>query len=128
MEEEHRNLELLSENLEAAKKEQEEKIGQLKRKNKELGNKFIKKTSESEKILVREQKLKKKVEDCVKKSRAETETKNVELESMSVENKRLSEESNAVRLKNDKLTQKVKRLKLRLKEMPERKCFVQLLH
>jgi len=119
--EEQRNLQLLSENLEAAKKEQEEKIGQLKRKNKELENKVIRKMSEFDKILAREQKLKKKVEDCVKKSLAETKTKNVELESMSVENKRLNEESNAVRSKNDKLRQQVKRLKLRLREMPEHK-------
>ena len=76
--EEQRNLQLLSENLEAAKKEQEEKMGQLKRKNEEPENKVTKKTSEFEKILASEQKLR-KVLDCLEKSLADFKAKSVEL-------------------------------------------------
>ena len=124
LKEEQGNLQLLLENLEAVKKEQQGKITKLTRENKELENKVTKKTSEIEKILAREQELKKKVEECVRKSLEDTKTKDVELENMSVENKRLYEESNAARSKCDKLREQVKRLKLRLREMPGGKCFV----
>ena len=138
LKEEQGNLQLPLENLEVVKKEQQGKITKLTRKNKELENKVTKKTSEIEKILAREQKLKKKVEECVKKSLKDTKTKDVELEKMSVENKllyeenkrlheenkRLHEESNVVRSNWDKLREQVKRWKLRLREMPERKWFV----
>ena len=104
------------ENLEAAKKKQE-KIGKLNKKNKELENEVTKKTSEVKNIL-------KKVQDSAKKSLAETETKDVELENMSVQNKPFNEESHAVRSKYDELREEVKRLRLRLRKMQERKCFV----
>ena len=103
-----KNLQLLSQKLEDLK-EQQDKIGKLKGKNKELENK------------AREQRrLRKQAEDCVKKSLEETATKNVELENMSEANKRLHEESNAVRSKCNKLGEEVKRLS----EMLERKCFL----
>ena len=124
VEKEQRSLKLFSEmNLEKAKKGQEEKIGQLIRKIKVLENEVTKKTSEVKNILAHM----KKVEDCAKKSLAETETKDVELENMSVQNKRLNEESNALRSERDKLREEVETLRLRLRKMPERKCFVQLL-
>ena len=123
--EELRDLQQFSEYLQAAKKEQQEKKGQLQRKNKELENKVTKKTSEFEKILTPEKRrLRKKVEDRVKKSLAETETKDVELENMSVQNKPFNEESHAVRSKCDELGAEVKRLRLRLRKMQERKRFV----
>lgn len=122
--EEQRNLQLLSENLEAAKKEQEEKIGQLKRKNEEPENKVTKNTSEFEKILASEQKLR-KILDCLEKSLADFKAKNVELENMSEENKPLHEESNAERSKCDDLTTEIRRLNLRLSpKKAGRKCFV----
>ena len=124
VQEEQRNLQLLSENLEAAKKEQQEKIGQLKRKNEEPENKVTKKTSEFEKILASEQKLR-KVLDCLGKSLADFKAKNVELENMSEENKPLHEESNAERSKCVDLTAEIRRLNLTLSpKMAGRKCFV----
>ena len=122
--EEKRHLQLFSKNLEAAKKEQQEKIGQLQRKNKELENKVTKKTSEFQNILAREKRRpRKKVEDRVKKSLAETETKDVELDKMIVQDKPFNEESHAVRSKCDKLREEEKRLRLRIREMQKRKCF-----
>ena len=124
MKEEQRNLQLLSENLEAAKKEQQEKIGQPKRKNEEPENKVTKNTSEFEKILASEQKLR-KILDCFEKSLADFKAKNVGLENMSEEKKPLHEESNAERSKCDDLTAELRRLKLRLSpKMTGRKCFV----
>ncbi|XP_015750977.1 PREDICTED: uncharacterized protein LOC107330958 [Acropora digitifera] len=111
--EEQRNLQLLSENLEAAKKEQQEKIGQPKRKNEEPENKVTKNTSEFEKILASEQKLRKAL-DCLEKSLAEFKAKNVELENMSEEKKPLHEKSNAERSKCDDLRKEIRRLNLRL--------------
>jgi len=122
--EEQRNLQIFSENLEAAKKEQQEKIGQLKRKNEEPEKMIIKNTSEFEKILASEQKLR-KVLDCLEKSLADFMAKNVDLENTSEENKPLHEESNAERSKCDDLTAEIRRLNLRLRpKMARRKCFV----
>ncbi|XP_067020382.1 cilia- and flagella-associated protein 157-like isoform X2 [Acropora muricata] len=102
-----KNLQLLSQKLEDLK-EQQDKIGKLKGKNKELENK------------AREQRrLRKQAEDCVKKSLEETATKNVELENMSEANKRLNEESNAVRSKCNKLGEEVKRLSEMLEHKKE---------
>ena len=111
----------LSENLEAAKKEQE-KIRQLQRENNELKEKVTKKTSEFEKLLAREQQIK-KLKDSLEKCQAETKAKDVSLKNMRVENKRLREKSNAERSKCDALSEEVRRLR----EMPGRKCFVQFL-
>ena len=115
------NLQLLSDNLEVAKKEQEEKMRQLQRKNEELEDKVTKKTSEFEKTLACERK---KLQDCREKFQAETKTKDVLLWSMGVENERLHKESSAERSKCDELREEVRRLKVRLKERPGRKCFV----
>ena len=109
--EEQRNLQIFSENLEAAKKEQQEKIGQLKRKNEEPEKMIIKK--------------KRKVLDCLEKSLADFKAKNVDLENTTEENKPLHEESNAERSKCDDLTAEIRRLNLRLRpKMARRKCFV----
>ena len=105
--------------LEAAKKEQE-KIKQLQRENKQLKDKVNKKTFE--KILAREQQIKRKLKNSLDKIQAQTKDKEVLLKNMRVENKRLHEESNAERSKCDALSEEVRRLK----EMPGRKCFVQL--
>ena len=111
----------LKRELEAAKKEQE-KIKQLQRENKQLKDKVTKKTLEFEKILTREQQIKRKLKNCLEKVQAEIKDKEVLLKNMRVENKRLHEESNAERSKCDALSEEVRRLK----EMPGRKCFVQL--
>ena len=124
MKEEQRNLQLFSENLEAAKKEQQEKIEQLKRKNEEPENKITTNTSEFGKILASEQKLR-KILDCLEKSLADFKAKNVGLQNMSEEKKPLHEETNAERSKCDDLTAELRRLKLRLSpKMAGRKCFV----
>ena len=109
----------LKRELEAAKKEQE-KIKKLQRENKQLKDKVNKKTFE--KILAREQQIKRKLKNSLDKIQAETKDKEVLLKNMRVENKRLHEESNAEKSKCDALSEEVRRLK----EMPGRKCFVQL--
>ena len=107
----------LKRELEAAKKEQE-KIKPLQRENKQLKDKVTKKTLE----LAREQQIKRKLKNSLEKFQAETKDKEVLLKNMRVENKRLHEQSNAEKSKCDALSEEVRRLK----EMPGRKCFVQL--
>ena len=115
---EHGILQLSSGKLEAAKEEQQQKIGQLERKNRELGDKVTKQTSE----LVREKKKNnKQLKDCREHFQAEAKAKDVSLENMTVERERLHEEVKAERSKCDELREKVKRWR----EMPGRKCFVQ---
>ena len=111
-----------SENLEAAKAEQE-KIRQLHLENKQLKEKVTEKTLEYEKILARKRQIKRKLKNSLEKIQAESKDKEVLLMNMRVENKRLHEESNAERSKCDALSEEVRRLR----EMPGRKCFVQLL-
>ena len=121
-EEQGNNLQRLSENLEAAKKDQEQRRRQLGRENKELKEEVTKKKSEVDKILAREQKKNKKLEDSGYKFRAELEAKDVELQTMTVENKRLHEESNAEKPKCvDDLREEVGRLCQM--PWPGRKCF-----
>ena len=76
--EEQENLQqtLLSENLEAGKMEQE-KTRQLQRENKKLKEKGTKKTSESEKLLPREQEMKKKLKGSLENFQVETKAKYV---------------------------------------------------
>ena len=113
--EEQGNL-LSSENLEAAKKEQQEKIRRCQREVEKLQDKVTKKTSEFEKKLAHEQQLKKKLEE---KFQAGTKAKDILLEQMSVENERLIEEGNAERSKCYDLRKEGRRLR----EMAGRKCF-----
>ena len=108
----------------ALRKEQQEMMRQLQRKDEELEEKVTNRTSEFEKMLAREQKLRKNAEDCLEKSLAETKAKDVLLENMSAENKHLQDESNAKRSKCDDLREEV-RLNLRLSgEITGRKYFV----
>ena len=112
-----------SENLEAAKEEQE-KIKQLQRENKQLKEKVTEKTFGFEKILAREQQMKKKLKDSLEKCQAQTKDKDVLLKKMRLENKRLHEQSNAEKSKCDALSEEVRRLKEISGRV--RKCFVQL--
>ncbi|KAK2562015.1 E3 ubiquitin-protein ligase hecd-1, partial [Acropora cervicornis] len=99
-----------SKNLEAAKEEQE-KIKQLQRENKQLKEKVTEKTFGFEKILAREQQMKKKLKDSLEKCQAQTKDKDVLLKKMRLENKRLNEQSNAEKSKCDALSEEVRRLK-----------------
>ena len=106
--------------LEAAKEEQE-KIKRLQRE--QLKDKITKKTLEFERILTREQQIKRKLKISLEKIQTESKDKDVLLKNMRGEKKRLQEESNAERSKRDALSEEARRLK----EMLKRKCFVQLL-
>ncbi|XP_015750970.1 PREDICTED: golgin subfamily A member 6-like protein 2 isoform X2 [Acropora digitifera] len=97
-----------SKNREAAKEKQEKR---LQRENKQLTEKVAKKTLEFEKILAREQQMKKKLKDSLEKCQAQTKDKDVLLKKMRLENKRLHEQSNAERSKCDTLSEEVRRLK-----------------
>ena len=107
-----------SENLEAAKEEQE-KIRQLQWENKQLKEKVTEKTLEFEKMLALVQQIKRKLRNSLEKIK----DKDVLPKDMRVEKRRLHEESNAERSRCDALSEEVRRLR----EMPGRKCFVQLL-
>ena len=108
--------------LEAAKEEQE-KIKRLQRE--QLKDKITKKTLEFERILAREQQIKRKLKISLEKIQAESKDKDVLLKNMRGEKKRLQEESNAERSKRDALSEEARRLREML--VLGRKCFVQLL-
>ena len=118
---EKNKLEKQSKNREAAKEKQEKR---LQRENKQLTEKVAKKTLDFEKILAREQQMKKKLKDSLEKCQAQTKDKDVLLEKMRLENKRLPEQSNAEKSKCDALSEEVRRLKEISGRV--RKCFVQL--
>ena len=107
-----------SENLEAAKEEQE-KIRQLQWENKQLKEKVTEKTLEFEKMLALVQQIKRKLRNSLEKIK----NKDVLPKDTRVEKRRLHEESNAERSRCDALSEEVRRLR----EMPGSKCFVQLL-
>ena len=112
---EKNKLEKQSKNREAAKEKQEKR---LQRENKQLTEKVAMKTLKFEKILAREQQMKKKLKDTLEKCQAQTKDKDVLLKKMRLENKRLHERSNAERSKCDTLSEEVRRLK----EISGRKC------
>ena len=103
-----------SENLEAAKEEQE-KITQLQRENKQL----------KEKVTTKMLEIEKKLKGSFKKFQTKTKDKDVlhKPKNLRLKNKRLHEQSNGERSKCDALGE----VGRRLKEIPGRKCFVQLL-
>jgi len=98
-----------SENLEAAKEEQE-KIRQLQWENKQLKEKVTEKTLEFEKMLALVQQIKRKLRNSPEKIK----DKDVLPKDMRVEKRRLHEESNAERSRCDALSEEVRRLR----EMP----------
>lgn len=103
------------ENLATVKKDQEQRIRQLGRENKELKEEVTKKKSEVDKM----RKKNKKLKDSRDKFRAEVEAIDVELQNMTVENKCLHEKSRAERSMCGYLREEVRRLR----KMPGRKCF-----
>ena len=103
-----------SENLEAAKGEQE-KITQLQRENKQL----------KEMVTTKMLEIEKKLKDSFQKFQTKTKDKDVlpKPENLGLKNKRLHEQSNGERSKCDALGE----VGRGLEEIPGRKCFVQLL-
>ena len=118
--EENGILQLSSRNLEAAKEEQQQKIRQLQRKNRDLVDTVTEQTSEHQKTLQREKKKNnKQLKDCRERFQEEAKANIASLENMIEEKKLLRKEIKAERSKCDDLRKEVKRLR----EMPGRKCF-----
>ena len=118
--EEHGILQLSSRKLEAAKEEQQQKIRQLQRKNRDLGHKVTEQTSEYQKTLQHEKKKNnKQLKDCRERFQEEAQANIASLENMIEEKRLLRKEIKAERSKCEDLGEEVKRLR----EMPGRKCF-----